>query len=512
MPTTTTPVPTNPPRRTRLAIWLPLGVGLAVVALLFYTGGRALMPVAEVRVRPALFDPSASMEPAAAGASEPTVRAVQAPGWLEAAPFATACTALTDGIIAEVMVLEGDRVETGQVVATLVRRDAELSLDRARAELGAAQAALETARADLAAARTTWENPVERTRAVEVARAAVAQTEAQLAQLPSLIAAEVAAAREVHEELDRVRTAYEAGAANEIEVVLLEQRLERANATAESLERRGPILRAELQRAVAELVAAERQAELRTDERRSLDTASADVARAEAAVAQQQSAVDEAALRVERTEIKAPRGGVVQRRLKSPGDKITLGSDDPMSAQVLHLYDPAELQVRVDVPLADASQVSAGQVCEIVVEVLPDRTFQGEVTRVAHQADLQKNTLQVKVRVVDPAPMLRPDMLTRVKFFGSGQSAGRTDSPAAPGVVLVPEDAVLGEGGAATVMVVRDRRADRGTARVVSVRVLGRAEGWATVSGEIRPGDLIVTEPGSVRDGQGVRVREEAGS
>lgn len=195
MPTTTTPVPTNPPRRTRLAIWLPLGVGLAVVALLIYTGGRALMPVAEVRVRPALFDPSASMEPASAGASEPTVRAVQAPGWLEAAPFATACTALTDGVISEVLVLEGDRVETGQVVATLVRRDAELSLDRARAELGAAQAALETARADLAAARTTWENPVERTRAVEVARAAVAQTEAQLAQLPSLIAAEVAAAR-----------------------------------------------------------------------------------------------------------------------------------------------------------------------------------------------------------------------------------------------------------------------------------------------------------------------------
>lgn len=123
MPTTTTTVPSNAPRRTRLAIWLPLGVGFAVVALLIYTGGRALMPVAEVRVSPALFDPSASMEPVAAGASEPTVRAVQAPGWLEAAPFATACTALTDGIIAEVLVLEGDRVEAGQVVARLVRRD-----------------------------------------------------------------------------------------------------------------------------------------------------------------------------------------------------------------------------------------------------------------------------------------------------------------------------------------------------------------------------------------------------
>ena len=63
----------------------------------------------------------------------------------------------------------------------------------------------------------------------------------------------------------------------------------------------------------------------------------------------------------------------------------------------MRLYDPKRLQVRVDVPLADAAKVRVGQQAKVVVGVLPDRTFDGEVTRVVHEADIQRNTLQVKV-------------------------------------------------------------------------------------------------------------------
>ena len=52
--------------------------------------------------------------------------------------------------------------------------------------------------------------------------------------------------------------------------------------------------------------------------------------------------------------ITAPISGYVQRRLKAPGDKVMPGGDNPGSAHVLSLYDPKKLQVRVDVPLADA--------------------------------------------------------------------------------------------------------------------------------------------------------------
>jgi hypothetical protein len=107
--------------------------------------------------------------------------------------------------------------------------------------------------------------------------------------------------------------------------------------------------------------------------------------------------------------------------------------DDPHSNHVVHLYDPAHLQVRVDVPLAEASRVGIGHKARIVVEVLPDRVFQGEVTRIVNEADLQKNTLQVKVRILDPVPELKPEMLARAQFLAPAPAAEAGRSGVRPG-------------------------------------------------------------------------------
>src|SRR5690606_26056403 len=96
-----------------------------------------------------------------------------------------------------------------------------------------------------------------------------------------------------------------------------------------------------------------------------------------------------------------------------PGQKRMLGMDDENSSTIAILYDPAKLQVRVDVPLADAAGLKIGQKVRIHCGLLPDREFQGEVTRISGEADLQRNTLQAKVRIVDPVEELRPEMLCR---------------------------------------------------------------------------------------------------
>ncbi|MCA9277390.1 MAG: efflux RND transporter periplasmic adaptor subunit, partial [Phycisphaerales bacterium] len=166
----------------------------------------------------------------------------------------------------------------------------------------------------------------------------------------------------------------------------------------------------------------------------------------EAEVGQARAARDEAQLRLDRMQVVAPIDGVVMLRLVAPGDKRMVAMDDPRSAQVALLYDPGQLQVRVDVPLADASHLFLGQACEVVVDVLPDTTFAGEVIIITHEADLQKNTLEVKVLVVDPAAALRPEMLTRVRFLpeyaeprdgdaggGAGAADGRGGSGDRPG-------------------------------------------------------------------------------
>jgi RND family efflux transporter MFP subunit len=247
------------------------------------------------------------------------------------------------------------------------------------------------------------------------------------------------------------------------------------------------------------------------EETRALASARASVLRARAALAQAEAARDEARLRLDRMTIRAPISGFVQRRLKAPGDKVMLGMDDPASAQIAVLYDPNRLQVRVDVPLADAAAVYVGQSCEVVVDVLPDQVFTGEVVLMTNEADLQKNTLQVKVKVLDPDPLLRPEMLTRVKFLPGGAQSGRTGDTADDGAVVVLAAASIDQGatGSARVWVVRERRGLTGDARPVDVEVVSVADGWAHVRGDLRAGDLVTVGAEGLRSGQRVRITKD---
>jgi len=184
-------------------------------------------------------------------------------------------------------------------------------------------------------------------------------------------------------------------------------------------------------------------------------------------------------------------------------------SDNPASARVLSLYDPKRIQVRVDVPLVDAAKVGVGQPAEIVVDVLPDRTFSGAVTRVLHEANIQKNTLEVKAALADPDPQLRPEMLARVRFLAKVESekAGETER------AFVPETAVRSAGGVPQVWVVREFDGNRGFASARPVRIgRTRVDGWIDVTDGVQAGDLVVSRAtGDLKEGGRVRVGSTSG-
>ena len=505
------------PRRSRTAVIVPLAVVALTALVVGWSAWPTVRPVRTVHVTQAVFE--RTEEPRDAGITGDrhagTGRvgtAVQAPGWLEAEPYYVAAAALADGVIERIEALEGDRVRAGQVIARLVSTDAELKLGSAQAELAVAEADLALAEAELRAAETDWNEPVERERAVEAGRAALAESDAEVAQLPSLIAAARATLVQYEEELSRAERSRAGQAATELEVIVARQRVEAQRATVESLEALGPRLAARSERLRADLRAAERNLALRVEERRRLDAARASVDKARGAVERAKVARDEATLELERMVIRAPIDGFVQRRLKAPGDKVVRMMDDPHSVHVALLYDPDRLQVRVDVPLADASHLFVGQRCEVVVEVLPDRTFEGEVLRITHEADLQKNTLQAKVRVLDPSPLLRPEMLTRVRFLPRGESAQSGDAAPAGGQgrVRVPVHALHTHHGGVQVWAVTNRRGDRGIVRSLHVQRESEADGWAVVSGPLQPGALLVLDADGLREGQRVRFAARA--
>ncbi|MEM7754944.1 MAG: efflux RND transporter periplasmic adaptor subunit [Planctomycetota bacterium] len=483
------------PRSRRTATVVPLAVAVGIATLIGWAAWPVLRPAPEVRTVQAVFDRTTVADTQIIDGPRTNTPTVQAAGWLEAEPFIIACTALADGVVESIEVLEGEYVERGQIVAQLVAEDSELRLRRAEAVLAQNLARVAEARVTLTAAEDAWEHPVALDRAAEMTAAQLAETEAELARLPMRIEAATATLRRLEEEAKSTAKSATLGATTDLEVIIAEQSAAAQRAEVAALEALRPVLEAQRDRRRAEARAAERDLRLRIEDRRRLDGARAALAAAEADAARATAARDEARLELDRMTIRAPISGYVQRRLKVPGDKVMLGMDSEHSAHLVHLYDPKNLRVRVDVPLADAAHVSVGQAAEVIVEVLPDRTFRGAVLRTTHEADLQKNTLEVQVSVIDPDPILRPEMLTRVKFLPPGGTGPNAEADAAQTRVLIPVEALDTTAAAPRVWLVTDRANNRGTLSPRSVTVVNEDAGWLTVIGNVPPGSLLAVNP-----------------
>ena len=233
--------------------------------------------------------------------------------------------------------------------------------------------------------------------------------------------------------------------------------------------------------------------------------------RLEAMRASAQAAEAELAMRqlaLDRTTIRAPVGGVVMARAAVPGMPAGSMAD---AKPLFELYDPASLQVRADVPLADAGRVSPGDRAEIALDVLPGRTFRGEVLRMVHQADIAKNTVQAKVRIDEPAPQLKPEMLARVRIFPkSGGAAATGARRAGKDAIWVQERCIARGPQGAAVLVVGSLDQGRGTVERRAVELGGvPVDGWVEVRSGLRAGDLAIADPASApAPGKRVRVAE----
>jgi multidrug efflux pump subunit AcrA (membrane-fusion protein) len=144
-----------------------------------------------------------------------------------------------------------------------------------------------------------------------------------------------------------------------------------------------------------------------------------------------------------------------------------------------------------------------GQRAKIVVGVLPDRTFDGQITRVVHEADIQKNTLQVKVAITDPSAELKPEMLARVRFLATGGSATTKQAQ----LVFAPENLIRKDGDRATAWVAAGGVAEQRTVELGQ----SRQDGWVSIASGLQPGDQVIASDVSIlRDGAKVKVVGEA--
>ena len=445
---TRSPAPPGASRR-RAAALLPIAI-LAGFALLFLLLFRdRLIPAKDVEVSPAraiesVPDPATNPTPLPASGR----LLFQASGWIEPDPLPMKVTALTDGVIDQVHVLEGQLVKKGELLATLVEIDSKLAMDLAAREITVLKASLEA-----------------HCMGTQIARQQMA------AEKAGLISDEVDAI-EATDLLRRIElTPDRAISINDRTSARLGK--SRSQAALDGRKARIEEISHEITRITHEVTALEQG-----------------IQAAEIKLAQ-------AMLAHERTRIVAPADGSVLRLLAAPGQKKMIAMDDVDSSTIAILYDPARLQVRVDVPLADAAGLGVGQRAKVRCNLLPDVVFEGEVTRINGEADLQRNTLQAKVRISNPDEKLRPEMLCRVEFLDTATVSQKT--PAAGNLsVFVPETALREQS-----VWICDPDSRRVSRRSVDPSDESR-EGQRRLNSGVLPGEWVVLDPSGLRENQRV--------
>ncbi|HAW96419.1 MAG TPA: hypothetical protein DCX60_09095 [Phycisphaerales bacterium] len=494
----------RPPARWFTRFAFPMAIILCTAGILLVTGWNAVMPARDVTVISTAVRP---VETTMQNKEMPT-SSIQAPGWVEPDPFATFVPALEEGIIKELFALEGDRIMKDQIVGRLVDDEARIAVSQAQAELILARSAFQADKAAEEAASTELRELIETTRRVGLARAQHQKMIAQLQEYTSLIRASEAARDQLLDEIGRKETLIEEGAVAEALVVRLRLKAAAAQAELDGLHDQKMAKSAELDAAETELDAALRSRELLIHETLEAENAAANLERSKAAVALAEARLERAKLALDRCEITSPVDGIVIERLTSPGSTINFGNGTH-GAHVLHVYDPKKLQVRADIPLADASRVGVGQMAEIVVDLLPDEVFKGEVTRFLHKADIQKNTVEAKIRIIDPSPLLKPEMLARVRIMPGRSAMPGMEMATTMQRVFVPESAIVDPEGSPGLWTVEEIEGRRGTAALQSI-VLGegRNDDWREVVGGILPGAKVILDGEGLTPGTSVRINE----
>lgn len=474
---------------------LPAGLLAGFVVLLGVAARDRFSPPRPVTVVPVIASQTGEMHLADA----PMFRAV---GWVEPRPSPTVVTALAEGVVDKLLVVEGQEVQEGDVVARLIAADAQIALASAEAEVRLREAERNAAAAGVTAAKARLDVPLHLQIELADAAAAHAKAETDLTQLPLQLRGAEAKLRSTRDEFTVNKKSV--GTVSDLALRKSQSDMEAAEALVEELQSRQKRLPVEVAALRQKRDALAKKLDLKVDEVRLMSEATAAEQSAAARLALAKSAVDAAKLRLARMEVRAPSTGRVLAVVARPGTRL-MGD----SSSVVLLYDPANLQARVDVRLDDVGKIVPGQKATLESAALPGKQLAGVVLAATSQADIQKNTLSVKVGIKDPPPDLKPEMLCQVVFLSAPASPLPVHDPGkkAPQRLLVPRQLVESSGDGARLWIVDLLN---GQAMQRSVTIGAAAGELVEVTSGLTPTDrLIVGGREGLRNGDRVTVTGE---
>lgn len=150
--------------------------------------------------------------------------------------------------------------------------------------------------------------------------------------------------------------------------------------------------------------------------RTAFEVRKASKAATEARIEQQEMFLKEASDTLAKATTFAPIDGTVTVLNSELGDRV-VGTGQFEGTEIMRVANLDNMEVRVDVSEADIVEVKIGDTATVEIDAIPDQKFEGVVTEIANSAansnsnsQDQLTTFQVKVKLVDSSPAIRPGM------------------------------------------------------------------------------------------------------
>jgi RND family efflux transporter MFP subunit len=219
-----------------------------------------------------------------------------------------------------------------------------------------------------------------------------------------------------------------------------------------------------------------------------LDVAENALAVAEANLKRARGAIDYARFNVSQCMITSPIEGIVLQKYRELGDTINYGGQVQAgggATDIVQLADTTDMRTEVDINETEIAKVTLGQPAAVIPDSYSDKTFPAVVAKIYPEADRQKGTVKVEVKLRDPdLKIIKPEMSAKVMFL-----AGDARLQAAP-LVIVPKKAIVARGAENAVWVVRG-----GAAHRVAVTTGRELQDGIEIRSGLHGGELVILEP-----------------
>ena len=391
------------------------------------------------------------------------------------------------GILAQLLVEQGDKVEQGQIIARMDDSNLQAQLSKARANLAQVRAQLAEARAG--------------TRPEEIAqsRARLNQARAQLNQArtgnrPEEIAqaqAQVEAARArvnlTSSRVQRNRNLATSGAISQdtLDEVIADDRSAKANLL-------------EAQRRLIDIKNGSRTEEIDQKQAAVIEQEQAlqqlqngsrpeQIDQFEASVAAAQSELKAVQVQLDDTIIRAPFSGIVTQKYATVGAFVTPTTSASSTASATSSSIVAVsrgLEVLAQVPEVDIGQVKQGRMVEIVADAYPNQVFKGKVRLISPEAVVEQNVTSFQVRIA---------LTTGQEQLKSGMNVDLTIVGAVvQDALVVPTAAIVTDKKGQTGVLIPD---DKKRARFSPVEIGSAIKDKTQIVSGVKTGDRIFLSP-----------------